>query len=128
MVAGIISYFIYGHWKLSIASSILVMIVVLLNNPKRRYMKAFWVVLSMLLMLNKFYFEIIGSLTDVNYKIGTNEIGNSVSIFLIILAVICLILDYLERNGSLNGTFLSVKKNKTGDINGDGNSINQTNV
>lgn len=91
-------------------------------------MKAFWVVLSMLLMLNKFYFEIIGSLTDVNYKIGTNEIGNSVSIFLIILAVICLILDYLERNGSLNGTFLSVKKNKTGDINGDGNSINQTNV
>ena len=128
MIGGIITWFLTGNWKLSLGSAILVFVIVLMNNPKRRYMKAFWVVLSMILILNKFYFDIAGKISGIDFKVGANKVGNSVTICLIILAVVCLILDYLERNGKLEGTFLSVKKNRVGDINGNGNTINQTNV
>ena len=128
IVGGIFSYLLINNWKLAFISSIIVAIIVLMNNPKRRYMKAFWVVLSMVVILNKYYFEIIGNLSDTHFKIGSNETGDLVSIFLIILAITCLILDFFERNGKLKGTFLSVKKNNVGDIHGDGNTINQTNV
>ena len=70
----------------------------------------------------------VGSMSDIHFKFGSNEAGSAVSIALAVLAAICLILDYLERNGKLKGTILSIKKNQAGDISGDGNSINQTNA
>ena len=128
LIGGIIAYVLTSNWKISCVSAILVLVIVLLNNPARRYMKAFWVVLSMFMILNKFFFEVVGSMSDVHFKFGSNEAGSAVSIALAVLAAICLILDYLERNGKLKGSIFSIKKNQVGDITGDGNSINQTNA
>lgn len=62
-------------------------------------MRAFWVMLSMFLVLNKFFFKVVGSIADVHFEFGSNEVHWFVSIALLLLARICLRLDYLERNG-----------------------------
>lgn len=128
IAAGILCYVLTRNWPLSILSAVLVGVVVLMNNPKRRYMKAFWAILSMVLILNKFFFAVAGNLLGTQFVAGTDEVGDGVSIALVILAGICLLLDYLERNGKLNSKFFSVQKNRVGDITGNNNSINQTNV
>ena len=127
LIAGIITLLLTGIWQLSLIGTIAVFLIVVVNNPKKRYMKAFWVILSMFLVLNRFYFEIIGDLAGVHFKAGSPEIGDIVSVFLIILAIITLILDYLERNGKIAAPIISVKKNKVGDINGSGNKVDQKN-
>ena len=64
-------------------------------------MKAFWTILSLLLILNRFFFEIAGRFTDINFQFGSYKISDRVSISLVILASICLVLDYFERNDKI---------------------------
>lgn len=125
-VAGMITWFLTGNWKVALVSSVIVFVVVMTNNPKTRYMKAFYVVLFPLLC--NIYFTIQSKTENFDIQAGLRELDIASTVGLFILGAICLFLDYLERNGKLNGTILSVKKNKVGDINGDGNTINQTNV
>jgi|GEM_PF-1821035 len=125
IIGGLIAWLLTGSWQIGILSAVLIFVIVLMSNPKRRFMKAFWVVLSILVILNRFYFEIIGNVSGTSYKVGSNEIGDSVSIFLIILAALCLLLDYLERNGILKGTLFKTNKNTLGDVSGNNIQINQ---
>lgn len=126
ITGGLITFLLTKSWKLSIVSSVLIFVIALINNPRRRFIKAFWVILSMTMILNRYFFEYTGKLFDIDLKIGTNEAEPVVTVFLIILAGLALILDYLERGGKLKGTFLEIKKNKIGDITGDNNEINQS--
>lgn len=125
-IAGMITWFLTGSWKVALVSMVIVFVIVMINNPKTRYMKAFYVVLFPLLC--NIYFTIQSKTENFDIQAGLRELDIASTIGLFILGVICLILDYLEMNGKLNGTIFSVKKNTTGDINGDGNTINQTNV
>jgi len=126
VIAGLITWLLTDSWKVALVSSVIVFVVVMINNPKTRYMKAFYVVLFPLLC--NIYFTIHSKTENFDIEAGLRELDIASIIILGIIAGICLLLDYLERNGKLNGTILSVKKNNAGDINGDGNTINQTNV
>lgn len=123
LISGLTTFLLTMNWKLSILISGLIFLIVLANNPKRRYMKAFWVVLSMILILNKFFFQVIGEISEIHFKLGSNKIGSAVTISLIFLAGITLLLDYLERNGKLQGTFLEANKYSIGDVKGNNNSV-----
>ncbi len=126
LLGGIITFILTGYWKLGLIAAILILVIVWVHNPKTRYMKAFYVVL--LPLLSNIYFTIETKTENFNVEAGLKELDLTTVIVLGLIAFICLVLDYLERNGKLKETFLSVKKNKIGDINGSGNQINQTNV
>lgn len=125
-IAGMITWFLTGNWKVALVGSAIVFVIVMINNPKTRYMKAFYAVLFPILC--NVYFTIQSKTENFDIEAGLRELDKTTTIALAIIAAICLLLDYLERSGKLNGTILSVKKNTIGDINGDGNMINQTNV
>lgn len=64
----------------------------------------------MVMVLNKWYFNISGQYEENRYNFGTLQGEAIVSVFLIILAIFCLILDYLERNESKLLDFVKPKK------------------
>lgn len=97
IVGGIITYLLVRNLNISIISSVIIFILGILGNPKRRFMKAFWAILSMFLILNRFFFEIVGELFDFTFKIGSPKIDYSISIILLVLAGFTLYLDYKER-------------------------------
>ena len=126
VLAGIVTYLLTGSWQLALIGGGIALVLVLLNNPVRRYINAFYVV--MLPLLSNFYFKFNLKKEDVALEAGIDELATVPNIILGLMALTCLALDYLERNGKLEWTFLSVKKNRVGDINGNNNQINQTNV
>lgn len=126
LIGGIITYALTSNWKISLVSSIVIFVLVILNNPNRRYMRAFYIALFPL--LSSVYFNVTSKTENLDMRIGIKELGVAETIVLGLIAIICLILDWLERNGKLEGTIFAVRKNKVGDINGSNNQINQTNV
>jgi len=64
----------------------------------------------------------------VDIDAGLEESSMIYNIVLGLIALLCLLLDYMERNGKFDGTILSIKKNKIGDVHGNNNEINQSNV
>ena len=125
LIGGILTFYFTSNLKISIVASVIIFILVILRNPKRRYMKVFWVILSMLTILNKFFFQVIGNISGIDFKVGSSEVGDAVSIFLVALAGLALVLDYFERNGKLSGTFLEVNKNVKRKVSGTNIHINQ---
>lgn len=126
IIGGIITYLLTWNWKLSMVISIIIAVIVFLINPKTRYMKAFYVVVFPL--LSNIYFTIASKAENFNIQAGLKELDITTVVVLGLISMACLILDFLERNGKLNGTFLTFKRNKAGNINGDNNTINQTNA
>ncbi|KAA3636947.1 MAG: tetratricopeptide repeat protein [Bacteroidetes bacterium] len=124
-IGGLLTYYFTSNLKTSLIASVIVFILVILRNPKRRYIKAFWVILSVLIIQNRFFFEVIGTVSETNFKVGLSEERDVVSVFLILLAALTLFLDYLERNGKLTGTFLEISKNVNQKVSGKFIHINQ---
>ena len=122
---GLITYALTRSWKISLISAVTVLVIVVLNDPKRRFMKAFYVVLFPL--LSNMYFETTASTESFDFFLVLKKIGTTETIVLGIIAIVCLLLDYLERKGRLKGALFSIKKNSVGDISGDNNQVNQTN-
>jgi len=96
-LSGILTYIFTKSWKISLISSIIVFIIILLNNPKRRFMKAFWATFSLFATLNSFYFNVAGKISNTNFQLANNNISDTLSISLIVLSMFLLYLDYLER-------------------------------
>lgn len=124
-LGGLVTYLLTRNWKLALIGALLIFVLMLINNPKRRYMKAFWTILSLILVLNQFFFRIVGEIFGIQFEFENEAVGDIVTVCLIVLAAITLFLDYLERGGKLKGTFLSFQKNKIGNIKGNNITINQ---
>jgi hypothetical protein len=126
-VAGGIAFYFGAHPKVSAVVAIITSVIVFTSNPKKRYMKAFWIVLSAFLTLNKLFFYIAGNLFGIEFKVGSNNLPPIVSIALLLLAGLLLLLDKLERGGKLEGTLFEININKnTHQIKGNNNQINQS--
>jgi len=133
LFGGLLSQLIVKDWRVFLLVSIIVSIFMLLRNPEKRYFRAFWVVLSMFLVLNRFFFKIVGQIGQIDFTFGSNEIHWIVSLFLLILAGICLRLDFLERNNIKESfpSFFNIRINSP-NVNSDsitqGNNSNYTKV
>jgi len=97
IIVGLISFLLFPNYWFSIFVFMIVTIIMILNNPKRRFMRAFWVVFSGFIGLNKFSLWIAGKIFDVNFLFNTSTLDWTVSIVLLLLAAFLLYLDYLER-------------------------------
>jgi len=125
IIGGFLTLILTGFWELALISAILITIIILLNNPKRRYMKAFWIVLSVFVSLNKLFFDVSGELFGIDFKFKSNTVGTSISIGLLVLALSCLLLDYLQRNEKLKGTIFEININKIKNVSGSNITIHQ---
>ncbi|MBL4660146.1 MAG: hypothetical protein JKY19_07305 [Alcanivoracaceae bacterium] len=125
IVTGIITFILTSNWKIALIITSAVIFLVVVNNPKKRYMRVAWMVISMVFLLNRFAFQFVGQIFDIAFEIKGNMISDAVSIILLILAALALILDYLERNNKLDGTFFSINKNSVKNTSGTNNHINQ---
>ncbi|MFA8301019.1 MAG: tetratricopeptide repeat protein [Hyphomicrobiales bacterium] len=104
LVLVLLSLLLWGSWYLSDFTGIVVFIVVIKMNPKLRYIRAFGMVFSAFLVLNGHFFEIKGSIGDLEFVLGSHTIDRWVSVALIVLLGLLLFLDFMVREGN--------KKNK----------------
>ncbi len=127
IIGGVLTYIITRDTLTSSIASILVFIIIVLNNPKTRYLKAFYIVTFPL--LSTIYFIIESKTDNFNIEAGLKQLDKITVLTLGIIAIVCLILDYLERNDKLKGrgAFISKKSNTIGDIKGDNNKVMQNN-
>jgi hypothetical protein len=99
VVTGLLSMLLFPNYIFGIIVFVLVTIIMILSNPKRRFMKAFWVLLSAFIGLNKFSLLLAGKIFQVNFIFESTALDWTVSIVLLLLAAFLLFLDYFERTG-----------------------------
>jgi hypothetical protein len=103
IIGFIVTWLLFQNWKLSLTLAVLSGLLTLSFNPVRRYMKAFWSVLSLLITMNTFSLKFAlkffneNSIGDLETQIGTSSIVLSIS--LVLLCSLLLVLDFFERNG-----------------------------
>lgn len=97
LLSGLLSMILFPNLLFGISVFVLVTVIMIFNNPKRRFMKAFWAVLSIFVGLNKFSLWVAGKIFDVSFIFDTSVLDWTVSIVLLLLAGLLLFLDYLER-------------------------------
>ncbi|PTX61560.1 hypothetical protein C8N46_104203 [Kordia periserrulae] len=125
--SGVAVQLTFESWKIALPAGILSFLIALYFDPKRRYFRAFSMIIAIIAGLNKFFFEIKGTLFGIDFKVGSGEISWVVTFGLILLAGFCLFLDYFERNGKLKGTFLdfTINKNVVKNVKGENIQVHQ---
>lgn len=98
LIIGLLSLIPFANVKFGILVFVIVTVFLIINNPKRRYMRAFWMVFSAFVTLNKFSLWVAGSIFEIDFRFESSVLDWTVSIFLILLSAILLILDYIERS------------------------------
>lgn len=123
IVGGGITYGLTSDWTYALIVAVIILVVVIIHNPATRYMKAFYVAIFPL--LSNFYFTLSTKTDNFDLKAGLEEIDATTTAFLGTIAIVCLILDYLQRNGKLKGTFLEINKNVVKNASGTNIHIHQ---
>ncbi len=77
-------------------SAVVIFIILLIYNPQTRYLMAFYTVISPL--VSTIAFTIKAKTENFDIWAGIKELNPTTTIALFIIAVICLLLDYFERN------------------------------
>ncbi|MDO5969356.1 hypothetical protein Q4Q35_06020 [Flavivirga aquimarina] len=124
IIGGIITYAIIGDWQISLIIAVVILVLVLLNNPATRYMRAFYVISFPL--LSNIYFFINSKTGNLNIQAGLKELDLITVAVLGVLSMVCLILDYLERNSKLNGNVIKTSRNSIKNVFGSNINITQT--
>jgi hypothetical protein len=100
-------------------------------NPARRYMKAFYMLISLFMVLNRLTFKVAGEFLGIDFLVESPELEASVSIGLLFLSFGCLYYDFKER-GTLKTTkkepLLDEKGNDKQEINNFGKVNKQINI
>ena len=97
MLSGSITFFLTYSWKLACLAGLLITITVMITNPNRKFMKVFWVLIAMLVVVNKSFFEWIGNFSGIPFKFESLVMGNLITILLALLSFVCLVLDFNEN-------------------------------
>ncbi len=85
-------------------------------------MRAFYIVLIPL--LSNLYFTINSKTENFDIHAGLKELDKVTIMFLGLICIICLILDYLERNGKIDGFKIEINTNSNRIKSGSDNNIN----
>ena len=89
------------NWRLSVAAGTVVTALMLINNPRKRYMKAFWSVLGVLSLWNvlpglRASFSQVGASGKTSFELLIESLDWPVNLGLILLLCYLLYLDYQE--------------------------------
>lgn len=98
LIIGFLSLLLIPSLYFGIPVFIIVSLLLILNNPKRRFMRVFWIVFSAFITLNKFSLWVAGSVFNFDFYFNSTVIPWIVSITLLLLSALLLVLDYFERN------------------------------
>lgn len=113
IVGGLLSLLLTSSYVFSSIIFFIISGIVLANNPNKRYMTAFWALLSVLLILNKYTIAATGKLFGIDFNFKMDPANIYISIMIGVLCITCLILDFLEKNDKLGKIKLfSTKKIK----------------
>lgn len=107
-IGALLAYIIGLNVKQSIVIFVIITIIVLINNPNRRYMKAFWIIFSLIIALNRFSYELVGQIFGIDLNISSGFNSDIISILLILLAGLSLILDYRWRRDNSKDPLKSI--------------------
>lgn len=127
IIGGVIALIILNNWKISLISGLSVFIIILFNNPKRRYIKAFWIIISLIATLNSYFFKLTSDVLGIDFLIEKKGNGGNVILALVFLAMLCLFLDFLERKRRMKGSLFNIYKNEVKNVSGSDIKINQEN-
>jgi hypothetical protein len=125
VLTGLITFFLTDSWKLSWLAGMLITIPVMINNPNRRFLKAFWVMIFMIVVVNKYFLKLIGEFSGISFKFESELMGNLVITLLVLLSCTSLLLDYVEKSGKGISFFVSVNKNDLKKFTNSGDNIQQ---
>ena len=125
-VAFLLSYYFldFEHLKIALGIGVLSILILIIYNPKRRFLRAFYYVISIFIFSNKFFLEFAFD----NIHGGISNLTAWENAVLLFVAGISLTLDYFEnRDKKLNSKFefnpmFTIKKIKNFVI-GSGNNI-----
>ncbi len=117
VITWVITYWLTNSTTAATISAMLIFIGLLFINPKTRYIRAFFIVITPLLSNFVFSIEI------ENFQAGIKQLDWVTTIALTLIAIVCLLLDYFERNGKWKGIFIC-NKNKA-NASGENITINQ---
>lgn len=99
----LVSSFLIENWKWGLLIGFFAGVITFLKNPKTRFMRAFWAVLSLLISINYFSINLIldyvhrGEQDNLKAKLTISEPSVIISILLVILLIVLAVLDYMER-------------------------------
>lgn len=125
LIISLLLYYYTNNVLLSFIGGGVCVAVFWIYHPKRRYIRLVYTLLTMLIVLNNYFVELYGNVSGINFMLGKKTIDPLVSISIVILTIIALILDYLERRKKGKIVFFKWKSNNT-QINGDNNKVNQS--
>lgn len=102
IIGFVVSWILTENWKIGLIIGVFSGLITLIYNPKTRYMRAFWSVLSLLIGVNSFSLKFVSDFYN-SFSSGNiqSEIGNTsitLSIILAILCIVLVVLDFFERN------------------------------
>ncbi len=97
VLSGIITFFLTYSWKLAFLAALLITITVMINNPNRKFMKVFWVLIAMLVVVNKSFFDFVGNFSGIPFTFKSIIVGNLITFFLALSSCLCLLLDFNEN-------------------------------
>lgn len=119
-----IAYFYTQNGHITFFTFLFITITTILKDPEKRFMRFAWSLLWITVALNKYFFELVGNIAGVKFKVGANEVDYRVSIVLVIMIGLAIFLDFLERKEKLpqglfskvDNHFTNSKNNVTGSI------------
>ncbi|HHL32401.1 MAG TPA: hypothetical protein ENJ41_07420, partial [Oceanospirillales bacterium] len=88
IIAGILALILSASWKTALIIAVVMTVLMIINNPKKRYMRVFWMLTAMFGLLNSFAFQFVGQVFDRDFEIKNNMLSNTVSIALVVLAAL----------------------------------------
>ena len=106
---GIIMYILFPYWKLALISAVITFVIVILNNPQRVFLMAFYKLTFLLVLFNQPYFEFKGKIGEHSYKIGNTQFTAPENIFLMFLIGLALILHFWY-NKKLKASLINIDK------------------
>lgn len=101
LLAYILTFVMTKSHSVSLFISLIVFLVIVKNNPQYRYMRAGWLSLSLILILQRISFSLVGTFLGADIELLSPKIEVSVIISLILLAAYCFYLDS-KLNSNLN--------------------------
>jgi len=107
LIGSAITFYLTGDWRISGLVGFIVLIISFYLSVTI-YIKAFFIII--LPVLSKFIFTFQFKTENFNIEAGLKEFGEPITLFLLVIALFCLVFYFLENNNKLKGFLININK------------------